>query len=1054
MITVSSHARNALLRTTGIVGVLAVTLSNAALAQSPTYAFDIPAEPLSLALQQMAKTSGKQIIFAENVTGGRSTTGLRGNFTVDDAVGRLLAGTNLDVAKANSGGLIIKSKNVQAAANTNEAAANTSQSSEAASTAAETVVVTGSRVISDIANSPTPITAVSAEQLRTTTPSNIPDALNKLPAFFGSQSARTSSNAGSNAAGNVLNLLNFGVQRTLVLFDGKRVVPSNANGTVDVDTLPQMLMSRVDVVTGGASAVYGSDAVTGVVNFILDKNFEGLKYEANAGTSNQVLGTQFKAGIAAGTDLFGGRGHVEFSAEYFHHDMVPDSAMPYGNNGQAWAETGTGTAANPYTPTQYSRLPTQPFTGVITCSGCAANGMTFISPGVLGPILPGQPTGSGGVTSGGGGGYDLAQTYQSSLRTAEAFGRFSYDLNDETTFYVQGIAAESGSYADWYELNLSPAGPGHPNTFFTNNPFLPAATQALLQRGNTAATFQDSNIVQYIDGASAEAQNDVYATGNVTRNLSITAGFDGTIFNKYKWNFYYTHGESRENEYQPNNTNLQKEYASDDAVLNASGQAVCYVSTTAYANLYPGCVPVNPFGLGTFSQSAYNYMSQRTQFILTNTMDDVGANVVGDVFDLPAGPVTASVSGEAHWLKYNVNSNASPTATVNCTGLRICDPTTPLWLQNTVASVNASENIYEFATEMNIPVLKNLPLVQAFDLDVAGRYANYSESGDAKTWKIGANWRVDDSVRLRGTMSVDIRAPTLNDLFAPLQASIVGLTDILTNQSLPAQTHSQGNPNLVPEVAHTYTTGVVITPSAIPNLTISADYFRVNMAQGIASISGGTAAIQQLCINSGGSSPYCALDVRPFPITNTTPANYPIYTVTENLNSASVRTEGVDLEIDYNFDLADIMDTLPGSVSVRNMATIQPYINTVSYPGAATTFTPMPKGRDTGFVSYSVGSWSLNLQNTWLSGYSQASLATQVYTNPRVHSYDALDVTINKAFDVEGGEMNLYLTVQDIANTLLPLVPNGANPGLTYPTPVAEGGSLGRFFTIGIRGNL
>src|ERR1700761_1045454 len=144
----------------------------------------------------------------------------------------------------------------------------------------EQVTVTGSRVISDITNSPTPLTVVSTEELAATTPSNIPDALNKLPVFLGSQSGRNINNASSNSVGNVLNLRNFGVQRTLVLLDGHRVAQSNANGTVDVDNLPQMLMQRVDVVTGGASAVYGSDAVTGVVNFVLNKNFDGVKYEA------------------------------------------------------------------------------------------------------------------------------------------------------------------------------------------------------------------------------------------------------------------------------------------------------------------------------------------------------------------------------------------------------------------------------------------------------------------------------------------------------------------------------------------------------------------------------------------------------------------------------------------------------------------------------------------------------------------------------------------------------------------------------------------------------
>jgi outer membrane cobalamin receptor len=139
---------------------------------------------------------------------------------------------------------------------------------QAAPEATESVVVTGSRVISDIANSPTPVTAVSSEQLLTTTPTNMSDALNKLPIFQGSLSSRNLTNAGSNGAGDFLNLRNFGQQRTLVLLDGMRLPASNADGSVDISTLPQMIMSRVDVVTGGASSVYGSDAITGVVNFI------------------------------------------------------------------------------------------------------------------------------------------------------------------------------------------------------------------------------------------------------------------------------------------------------------------------------------------------------------------------------------------------------------------------------------------------------------------------------------------------------------------------------------------------------------------------------------------------------------------------------------------------------------------------------------------------------------------------------------------------------------------------------------------------------------------
>ena len=181
----------------------------------------------------------------------------------------------------------------------------------------EAVTVTGSRVISDITLSPTPLTVVTAEQLQATTPTNIPDALNKLPDFIGGATPRTQGNGSTNNGGNMLNLRNLGQSRTLVLLDGQRVAPSNQNGTVDVDALPQMLVSRVDVVTGGASAVYGSDAVAGVVNFILDKNFNGFKYDINAGISKYGDAAEEKIGIAWGTDLFGGRGHYEMSARVF-----------------------------------------------------------------------------------------------------------------------------------------------------------------------------------------------------------------------------------------------------------------------------------------------------------------------------------------------------------------------------------------------------------------------------------------------------------------------------------------------------------------------------------------------------------------------------------------------------------------------------------------------------------------------------------------------------------------------------------------------------------------
>ena len=230
-----------------------------------------------------------------------------------------------------------------------QAAPATSQ--QVAGEEVEVITVTGSRVITDNVRSPTPITSVDVGAIAVTTPSDTADALNKLPNIIGGRTPRTQGNGSTNNGGNVLSLRNFGPSRTLVLLDGHRVAPSNQDGTVNVDIMPQMLMERVDIVTGGASAIYGSDAVAGVVNYVLDKDFTGLTVKGDLGTSKYEDGDEYQFGAAWGTPLFDGRGHFEASARIRHQDLVPISERPYGEDGQAWLLTGNGSPTNLYTNT-------------------------------------------------------------------------------------------------------------------------------------------------------------------------------------------------------------------------------------------------------------------------------------------------------------------------------------------------------------------------------------------------------------------------------------------------------------------------------------------------------------------------------------------------------------------------------------------------------------------------------------------------------------------------------------------------------------------------------
>src|SRR5471032_2773340 len=347
------------------------------------------------------------------------------------------------------------------------------QTTAAASPGVESVVVTGSRVISDAANSPTPLTIISADDLKATTPTNIPDGLNKLPIFQGSQSIGRPGDGTHNFSSNTLDLRNFGAQRTLVLLDGHRATPSNDDGTVDADTLPQMLISRVDITTGGASAVYGSDAVTGVVNFVLNKKFDGFKADINTGISTYADAMDYNLGAAGGMDLFGGRGHFEASVEYRHRDPVNQSARPYGPtlltaaNGLA----GTGTAADPFNRIANARRPNSTFGGLVqgcvpSCAtgaagvvGTGANMMQFNTGGNLAPFNPGiagatdangnATTGTGNFNSGGDGAYGPYGQVFNGYHQGSLFGRFSYDLADNVTFYVQGQGSEAYS-SGWY----------------------------------------------------------------------------------------------------------------------------------------------------------------------------------------------------------------------------------------------------------------------------------------------------------------------------------------------------------------------------------------------------------------------------------------------------------------------------------------------------------------------------------------------------------------------------------------------------------------------------
>ena len=959
---------------------------------------------------------------------------------------------------------------------------------------AETVTVTGSRVIQDAAMSPTPLTIVSSQQLLETTPSNLMDGLDKLPVFQNSATRRNAGSAGGNGGGSFLNLRNFGQQRTLVLLDGMRQTPANQGGSVDISVLPQSLMSRVDVVTGGASAVYGSDAVTGVANFVLDKNFNGVKYDANAGLSMYADAFQYKLDVAAGTDIFGGRGHIEGSVQWSAADGVRKLDRPSGRKELGSYYTGA-TAALPVTNAEHAGQTVSTRTGKITCttagSGlrlpCGVNGYEFGTPGIPSPIFYGDiPTGQTALAVGC---PTCARVSNTSIfgdtKNATSFGRFSYKLNDDTVFFLQGSLAEARIHNFFFPMQQENS--RQSTTYFRNNAFLPAATQVLL--GNNSGTNPNwasdgTNTFQVSEWYYANDR--IRETNNVTRSINVATGLNGVIFDDWGWNAHYSHGENRLSTTGIHNGNNQFHNAAADAVIDG-GVLKCWNETAAaiaqFGRLYPGCVPINTFGDNVSSQAAIDYWGRNTHFTQTNTMDDVAADVSGDLFDLWAGPVRVAVSAEYRWLDYVIDSNASPTQVVNCYGLRLCGAlstanghvaqqpgagfitpdnqryvTQTLWDNNTLPSVTANQNVWEISGEVFVPLLKDVPLVQALDLDVAGRHTDYSTSGAVDTWKIGATWQVNDDVRLRGGTSIDIRAPTLNDLYSPATSNSGPFLDPLTNFNPGGiQTVSGGNPNLIPEVARTYTAGAVFTPTFIPGLTMSADYYSITLTNAIVNVSGSSAPIANLCIASGGTSPFCSLYERPFPYTNTTQANYPTLLRSQLLNAAFNVLEGQDYEVNYGFDLGDVLSDLRGKLDLRALLTVQPVNTTSSFPGAPVTHTTSQKGRTSFFATYTLDNWSVNAQYQWFSGLNKNGVfgaGQTFYAVDRVPSFSTVAFNVSKKVTLDNGAaMQFYFNVQNAFNSIPPDVTgSGGNPG-GINTPAGED-LMGRYFTIGVRGNL
>lgn len=913
------------------------------------------------------------------------------------------------------------------------------------------IVVTGSRIVRDGYTAPTPVTVAPVEDLVKSTPTNVPDALNKLPQFQNSSSPARSSHNFSNQPtnGNILNLRGVGGNRTLILLDGLRVPPTTYLGTVDVDVIPNLLLSRVEVVTAGASAAYGSDAVAGVVNFVLDKKFNGIKGNVQAGVSEQGDNANQRIGLAYGTQLFGDKGHLLLSGEYYNNEgmLRSDRKSALRNAVYVGSVPGSsspaGSAANPYMIVDDIHLAIASDNGLIL-NGPGA-GLTLDNNGSLRPFRPGTTTGSP-IFNVGGDGFVIPADVSAvaPLKTYHAFGRFDYELTPDVKAFVQGV----WSRADLRYSSQANAFVGtQPAPVFQGNPYIPASIAALLTPG------QEFDVAKYNGNTSSHP-----VTTERTDFWMATAGLEGS-FGDWNWKLDYTHGDSHHKVRQYGLYDYQKTYAALDAVRDpASGNIVCAPSISsdpAIRARFAGCKPLNVFLTGDAytSQPGYAYATSSVMaYDARIRQNSIEGSVQGSLFDLPGGPVDIAIGGEYRDQTLDLTSNSDPSLldttaerSAYFAGLRGVSNTSLFFWLNNVGVARGKLNVKEGFAEINLPLFKDVPFFQQLSFNAAGRITDYSTSGSVKTWKLGGIWQPVQDILFRATLSRDIRAPNLFELFAGDQSGIGLLADPVTNTSQNVSTVAGGNPNLKPEIGKTLAIGGVLTPRFLPGFSLAVDYYRLKINGAI-----GTLSVAQIVNNCYANSavPECALITRP------TPSSFPTLVRVSAANIAFLETSGIDFDATYNVNLGNgrLSTRLYASWLDKYLTQQSTVVSAFDQAGYGSNNSGLPKWRGTLSVNYSNGPLNLFVSEQYIDGMKIGTPGqpNQNFGGAKTPAVWYTDLTISGRIDAKGGTFEPFLTVNNLFDRDPPLVP-GTIPGVNLPTIISVYDTVGRAFTAGVR---
>jgi outer membrane receptor protein involved in Fe transport len=921
------------------------------------------------------------------------------------------------------------------------------------------IVVTGSRIARPEISSPNPMVSYSAATLEQSGRTNLTDFLVQNPALLASDTSQDQSGSSGDfgaTGANLLNLRNLGTNRTLTLVDGRRHVAGlPGSAAVDVNTIPKDLIERIDVQTGGASAVYGADGVSGVVNFVLKRNFEGIRARAQAGISGEGdAGSKFFS-VTAGENFFDDRANIALSYEFTQDDRV-----------DGFDRARVGDPFRSYSllqdPSDYAADDPNVFDRVLTndvrYADSSRNGaIDFDFDGIpdyngnggvynRGRLLPG----SGGLTQGG----DSTPTagYQGDLQPSNRIHNVnlltSFEISPAFRIFAQGKYANTQSF--------SVAQPSYDfYTYLTpDNPFLTDRFGALAAGG---ALISRDNFDHGIRGESARRET-----------LRGVFGVDGRISQHATYELSYTYGQTKSRFLSTNYRLTDRYYAAVDAVRDpVSGQIVCRSTLDPTSNIDPnnfdepastftpgagsGCAPLNLIGEGVASQAALDFFNVDLVNRYKVQQHVVSGSVSGDFgqfFELPGGPIGFAIGGE---YRKEMSDFVS-------------DPYLQAGALADIAQIlpeRGSFDVKEIFGELRVPLLKDLPFAETLEFNAALRLSDYSTVGNTTTYSFSGVYAPIRDFRIRGTYSQAVRAPNITELFSPTNGTFAFIDDPCDPINLPEGTQYRaancqtlltaaglspgqiaafnptsdptatvslpgragGNADLGEETARTWTAGVVIQPSFVPGLTITADWYDIRLRNAVRTAT--AQEIVDLCVDQPDvDNIYCSNVSR----SGTTGYVNDFYVGPQNV--AALETAGLDFTANYAFSAGEI-----GRFNLRLVGNYLDKATFVPTPGAdieidkRTTYSPEYSG--TLDLTWTNGPLTLNYGLAYFSKTRRYSVdqlrANPDISDPKYHWYSEklehdvqASVAVNDRFSFYGGVNNLTNTQGDLWSTGYP----------------------------------